>query len=49
MTHEDIPVDPQVESAFEEHVHGGEEIAIARALIQANESTDQDNNNNLFS
>jgi GNAT superfamily N-acetyltransferase len=49
--HEDIPVDPQVESAFEEHVHGehvhgGEEIEIARALIQANEN--QDDNNNIF-
>lgn len=48
--HDDIPVDPQVESAFEEHVHGGgEEIAIARALIQANESSSQDDSNNLFS
>lgn len=46
---DDIPVDPQVESAFEEHVHGGEEIAIARALIQANESTAPDDSNNLFS
>lgn len=48
-SNEDIPVDPQVESAFEEHVHGGEEIEIARALIQANESSvDQDDNNNIF-
>jgi GNAT superfamily N-acetyltransferase len=47
-SHDEIPVDPQVESAFEEHVHGGEEIAIARALIQANESV-PDDNNNLFS
>lgn len=31
-----IPVDPEVQSAFDEHVHEGEEIAIARALIQAN-------------
>lgn len=38
--HDNIPVDPQVENAFEEHVHGGEEIAIARALIQANESSE---------
>lgn len=47
--HDDIPVDPQVESAFEEHVHGGEEIAIARALIQANESAQNDvHQDNLF-
>uniref|UniRef100_A0A060T5T1 ARAD1B14278p n=1 Tax=Blastobotrys adeninivorans TaxID=409370 RepID=A0A060T5T1_BLAAD len=43
--HDDIPVDPQMESAFEDHGHGGEEIAIARALIQANDSPDQDDNN----
>lgn len=42
----DVPVDPQVESAFEEHVHGGgEEIAIARALIQANVDSVPDGDN----
>lgn len=45
-----LPVDPQVESAFEEHVHGGEEIAIARALIQANESSEgKDDPGDFFS
>lgn len=49
---EDIPVDPQV-SAFDEHVQSGEEIEIARALIQANESADSNNgqdndDNDLF-
>lgn len=48
--HDNIPVDPQVENAFEEHVHGGEEIAIARALIQANESSEgKDDPSDFFS
>ncbi|CAN6674539.1 protein Spt10p [Trichomonascus vanleenenianus] len=50
---EDIPVDPQVESAFDDHVTNssnanqndssgnGEEIAIARALINANDHQSQ--------
>lgn len=46
---DDIPVDPEV-SAFDEHVQSGEEIEIARALIQANEnvdtSNDQENDDN---
>lgn len=49
---DDIPVDPEV-SAFDEHVQSGEEIEIARALIQANESVDPNNgqetdDNDLF-
>lgn len=47
----DVPVDPQVESAFEDHVNGNtsssEEIAIARALIQANVNG-HDDSDNLF-
>lgn len=39
-----IPVDPAVEHAFADHVNNGEEIAIARALIQANESVDDNQN-----
>lgn len=37
---EDIPVDPQV-AHFDEHVNSGEEIEIARALIQANGSENE--------
>lgn len=44
----DVPVDPQVESAFEEHVHGGDEVAIARALIQANVDSVTQDSDNLF-
>lgn len=36
-----IAVDPTVEHAFADHVNNGEEIAIARALIQANESVEE--------
>lgn len=38
----DIPVDPEV-SAFDTHQQNGEEIEIARALIQANEDPEQSN------
>ncbi len=46
QANDDIPVDPQVESAFEEHVQAGDnEIEIARALLQANESAEPDHGN----
>lgn len=38
---DDIPVDPEV-SAFDSHGQSGEEIEIARALIQANEDDEQE-------
>ncbi|CDK25512.1 unnamed protein product [Kuraishia capsulata CBS 1993] len=41
----DIPVDPQVANAFDDE-HGGSEMEIARALIQANENNDGDTNDN---
>jgi len=49
---DEIPVDPEV-SAFDEHVQSGEEIEIARALIQANENVDdndgkENDENDLF-
>ncbi|CCH46865.1 hypothetical protein BN7_6467 [Wickerhamomyces ciferrii] len=40
---DDIPVDPEV-SAFDDNGQNGEEIEIAKALIQANESVDESGN-----
>jgi GNAT superfamily N-acetyltransferase len=44
---EDIPVDPEV-SAFDAQGQSGEEIEIARALIQANEGTEGQNDEDIF-